>query len=329
MNVAVIAQSCKYFAAPFFAKALGAKLYSIDRTQDKFFGDIIKVNRFSRNINADYLFFIGTRSLLYCANRLDFNKYKKCAVIFSDTNCARLEKSWKAVVKKHGITTYAMPDLIRYCYKSTIPIYQTMILPDIVKQTTNNQPVVICHSPGKKAKYKGTDIIVSVVNELKKKYDIELNLLTDKPWVECLKEKARSDIMIDQIVVGNKNFDNSRFKNNKKYQGAIGKSGLEGMLLGCCTVSGCEQPVTEPHFYRPPVVYTDAKKLKDDLEYLIKNAGERKDIAESQTVWAKRHLAPDFMREYATQHITGKVIKIDNMLKTTEPPNKVYPYETV
>lgn len=317
MSIAVVTKSCKYFAAPFFAKALNAKLHALDHSRDNFFGIDIEVNKFTRKLHADYLFIIGTRTLLYMAARIDFSRFKKVAVIFSDTNCARLEKQWKKVVRANDIYTYAMPDLMQYCYKNTVPIFQTFYIPDIETSKPDDH-IVICHSPGQKAEYKGTDHIIKTVEKLSG-YNIELKIIKDATWEECLQAKASSHIMVDQVVLGNKNFDQGRFNNRKKYLGAVAKSGLEGMMLGCCTISGCPDYDTSEYFPGPPVVYTDYSSFYKDLKTLIEDKEKRERTAEEQLLWAKTYLSAEFIRSHAMQHILPKKIEPEKQEETEVP----------
>lgn len=315
MSISILTQSCKYFAAPYLAESLNANLYVIDHSQDEFFGEH-KISSISRGIRSDHLIVVGTRALLYASEKLDIKKFKTVAVIFSDTNCSRLENKWKPIVDKYGIFTYATPDLIQYCYDTTIPVYHTITIPNFKTDKTADR-IVISHSPGSKVEWKGTDLIISAIEKIKNKHEITFNLLTDKSWNECLKIKAQSHIFIDQIVLGDKNFDQSRFRNNKKYLGSIGKSGLEGMLLGCCTISGCQKHNTDSYFPTPPVVYTDCKKIKKDLESLIENPDRIEIAANEQKNWAQKYLSPEFVSKHLTQHIYGAQI-IDDSNESVE-----------
>ena len=304
MSIAILTKSCKYFAAPYLAKALKADLYALDHSQNDFFDlkyDVKRINK-DTGINCHHLIIIGARALIDAAKKLKLNSYETVAVIFSDTNCARLEKKWKPIVEKYKIFTYAMPDLIQYCYDNTVPVFQTMTLPNININKPENR-IVISHSPGSKSEYKGTNYIESTIEKLKKKHAICFSSITNASWVDCLKEKSESHIFIDQITLGNNEIDQNRFHNKKKYLGVIGKSGLEGMLLGCCTISGCPEFNTEPYFPCPPIVFTNYKNFKKDLEKLLEDKESIKTIAQKQHEWALKYLSPDFVAMLVTRHM--------------------------
>lgn len=306
-SIAILTQSCKYFAAPFLAASLDADLYSIDHSQDNFFDIKHEAKRFNKDIGIDkeHLILIGARAVLFADAKLKLNKFKSVAIIFSDTNCARLESKWKKTINKwiKKPVIYAMPDLLQYCFEDTIPCFQTITLP----KTNVSKPddkIVISHSPGIKEKYKGTKYIKSVVDLLKKKHNIEFNLITNDTWNECIKIKALSHIFIDQIVEGNNDIDQKRYRNEKLYRGALAKSGLEGMLLECCTITGCPQLVTEPYFPYPPVAYTDHKDFPDTLENLIEYKSQIETISKTQKKWADKYLSPQFVSKHLTRHIS-------------------------
>ena len=313
MKIAILTKSCKYFAAPYLAKALNADLYALDHTQNNFFDIECNVKRLSKDvgIKCDHLIIIGTRALLDAERKINLRRYKTVAVIFSDTTCARLEKKWKEIVKKYNIFTYAMPDLMQYCLEDTVPVFQTITLPDMSINKSDDK-IVISHSPGLKGEFKGTSFIECELEKLKKKYDFDFNVSTDATWIDCLKTKASANIFIDQITLGNEEIDQNRFRNKKKYLGVVGKSGLEAMLLSCCTISGCPEFKTDKYFPCPPVIFTSYKKFKKDLEKLLKDKILIKTIAQEQKEWAEKYLSPEFVAMHITRHINKKyVIVVD------------------
>jgi len=305
-RIAILTKSCKYFAVPFLAKALGADLYTMDHTQDTFFGGGDNVRTYeNRKIDCEHLIVIGTRALLAIKNHI--SSYKSVAVVFSDTNCCILRDAWLPLVKRYGVTVYAMPDLFQYCTCEKYPIYQTMTLPKM-DTTKTEGPVTILHSPGKKAQHKGTREIMAVVNLLKQTHDIKLKILTKETWFGCLREKAGAHIFIDQLVYKNRFVKQSRFGGKIPYLGALGKSGLEAMLLGCCTVTGSPVPDVRPYYAIPPVIFTDVERVYNDLEMLITNPETRQQYAEKQREWAEYYLSPAFMASHITRHIKSETV---------------------
>lgn len=303
-KIAIVTQSCKYFAAPFLADALNADLYTIDLSQNDFFGPVCPVKKFRRNqtIICDHLIVIGTRALQAAVTQISRKVFKTVAVIFSDTNCCVYRKWWNKFVKENGITVYAMPDLFNYCDDLPYPIYQIFKIP-VLRVRKIPDVVTIAHSPGRKAIYKGTARINEEILKLKEKYLINYIVSESDSWIDCLKVKAKSDIFIDQLIYGNPAIPQKRFGGERPYLGSLGKSGLEAMHFNCCVVTGGHVPTTEPYFPRPPAVYTTYNNFYDDIKKLVEETELRKALAAEQKVWAKDYLSYDFMSKYVTRHI--------------------------
>jgi len=277
----------KYFAAEHLSKALNAKLIGLT----------------SKDFDVDHLIILGMRGLERYA-KLKNKNFKSVAVIYSDTNFCKYHKWCNEYTHKNKIPVYAMPDLDDYCFHPYVPAYQTIELPEIeIKKPANS--IVICHSPGKKgaANIKGTKQIDVVIKELKKKYDIEYLLLQKLSWEDCIKVKSKAHIFIDQITKGNPYIPQNRFGGKIKYKGALGKSGIEGMLLKCCTITTMKRTETLPYFPFPPAILTDYLTFKGDLECLIKDSVYRNNVINDQYEWVKKYCSPEFVKVNVTRHI--------------------------
>lgn len=281
----------KYFAANFLADALKCKIYTT-----------------AKKIECENLFIIGAVSLINYSTIKNNNKFKTVAVIFSDTNFCKNYKWCKKFCLDNGIHIYAMPDLREYLDKF-IPAYQTITIPSYIDIDTKNDVILITHSAGEKEKYnyKGSREINSTISKIKKNYNVIYKSISGLSWIDCLVEKAKSHIFIDQLVKNNPKIDYKRWGNGIKYQGAIGKSGLEAMLMKCFTITGSNILKTEPYFPNPPIYYTDYYTLYEDLSFIIGNESFAKNVIDNQFNWAKKYLSPEFVVSNITRHINETV----------------------
>jgi hypothetical protein len=306
-SIAILAQSAKYFAAPYLAEAIGCDLYSIDGSQNGFFCGGTQAKRWQINSRIDcrHLIIIGTMALRAVAKQIERGWYESVAVIFSDTNCCHYRKWWNPFAVLNNVHVYAMPDLADYCECEWVPVYQTMTMPNVSRKKSNLN-LVVCHSPGMKGQFKGTKQIQKDLANLLPKYGCDYQELVDKPWADCIYTKASAHIFIDQLVYGNTHINQKRFGGEVAYRGAIGKSGLEGMLLKCAVITGCPRPTTAPYFPEPPVVFTAYNRFSDDLERLIADVEYRETVAEQQHAWALKYLSPEFVSKHVTRHIKSR-----------------------
>jgi hypothetical protein len=66
------------------------------------------------------------------------------------------------------------------------------------KEKKNHEKILIGHAPTNRAA-KGSNEIISIIKNLRKKYPIELILIEKMPYSEAIKLKSNCDIFIDQI----------------------------------------------------------------------------------------------------------------------------------
>jgi hypothetical protein len=292
MNIGILVPHGKYFAAEHLARALGARMFGLS----------------AKEIDVEHLIIIGMKALERYSKKFKDKKFKSVAVIFSDTNFCVHNEWCNAYAKKNKITIYAMPDLHNFLTVPYIPAYQTITIPEMeINKPTDR--VVICHSPGKKAVYnfKGTGQIKSIIKELSKRYNIEYKMLSKISWEDCLREKSTAHIFIDQVVKNNPCISQSRFGNKIQYNGGLGKSGIEAMLLKCCVITTMDVMSTEQYFSFPPVVLTDYFSFANDIEMLINHVEYRNSVAAKQYQWAKKYCSPEFVTAHLTRHINETV----------------------
>lgn len=133
--------------------------------------------------------------------------------------------------------------------------------------------VRICHPPTNRA-FKKTELFLSVMERLKKKYPVELELIEHKSNQECLELKKRCNITYDQISVG-----------------IYGLSAIESMAAGHAVICGMSNFASS---YHPdnPIVYAHENNLYEVIERLIQNKDEIVKIGNAGRDWARRHHDP-------------------------------------
>lgn len=295
-----------FFAASHLAKALDAELFVMNTKYASFFGSSCATTETycgdnTENITNGDITIIGFAALEKIHKRIENGDFERVNYIISDTLSCINYKWWNDFVVKNNIDLYIMPDIEHYCFVNYKPIYQYM---EINKNLLLPKPkkLLITHSPrsNHKIKTKGTNEIERFISKLKKKHDFDFKLITGLEMDNALKEKSKSHIHIDQLVFKNKNIE--KHWGEIKYHGALGKSGLEAMMLGCCVITGAPEPKTMPHFESPPIVWTSFDDFYKDLEFLIVNKDERRKQIKKQNYWVKNIISnKEFYKKYLTE----------------------------
>ena len=110
--------------------------------------------------------------------------------------------------------------------------------------------IMIAHMPTWRA-FKGTEGIIKAVKKLKKKYNIELDLIEGADHKTAQKRLRASDICIDWV---SKKFD------------IYGMVSIEAMSYGIPTLCRYNE-----QYYNPPILNTEPKDIQKNLERLIVN----------------------------------------------------------
>lgn len=177
------------------------------------------------------------------------------------------------------IPTFIMPDLVKH--RKDLP-YKLYYHPFNLENITinKNTEFTVAHSPATKSKMKqkGSNIIIKTMSNLPVRFECILN----KTWEETLKIKSSAHIFIDQI-------DDTR----KGYNPALGKSGIEGMLLKCLTMSNFTYIKSDIPY--PPIVQINASNLDNNLKYYINNEEARNQKIQEQFEWAKEYTSYEFV----------------------------------
>jgi glycosyltransferase involved in cell wall biosynthesis len=143
------------------------------------------------------------------------------------------------------------------------------------KNNLNNETITIVHSPTNR-KYKGTDLIISVIDKIQKEKKINFLLLENIRRPELLKVKAQADICIDQVggTMGGTGY---------------GKAGLETLALGIPTITNMTSEYAGWLPENPFIVANDQKELYSQLNLLIENSFFRNEIGNKGVEWVKKY----------------------------------------
>ena len=143
------------------------------------------------------------------------------------------------------------------------------------RKINESEKIRIIHSPTNR-KYKGTDLIISVIDKIKKDRDIEFILRENINRSVLLEEKSASDISIDQVggSMGGTGY---------------GKAGLETLAMGIPTITNMSFEYAEWLPENPFVVANNEKELYNCLIELIDSASLRNDLGEKGKRWVEKY----------------------------------------
>lgn len=144
-----------------------------------------------------------------------------------------------------------------------------------VKKGRKNDRIKIVHSPTNR-KYKGTDLIISVIEKVKKERDIEFLLLENIPRQNLLKIKSECDICIDQVggTMGGTGY---------------GKAGLETLAMSIPTITNMTKDYADWLPENPFVVANNFDELFGVLIKLIDNENLRNDLGQKGIEWVNKY----------------------------------------
>jgi hypothetical protein len=298
----IFTEMSAFFASPYLAKALGCDLYVMNTEFNNFFGNNKKKGIYcgdkTEKIKDNEITIIGITALRKISKRIESGDFKNINLILCDTNSCLEYKWWNEFVSKYDIELFIMPDIKDFCFTKYKQLYQYIEI-DKKLIENKNEKLLITHSPRGKIKYKkkGTDLIIKTINKLNKKYDFDFKLITNMSMVDSIKEKSKSHIFIDQLIYKNDEIDQNKFGGKIEYKGGLGKSGIEGMLLNCAVITGGIEPTSNENFKSPPIIWTDAKKIYDDLEKLIIDEYHRNNVTRNQNFWLDNYMNENYYKK--------------------------------
>ncbi|KAB2838720.1 MAG: glycosyltransferase family 1 protein, partial [Melioribacteraceae bacterium] len=151
--------------------------------------------------------------------------------------------------------------------------YDSTELPQ--REINTSDKIRIVHSPTNR-KFKGTDLIISVIGKIKKEKNIEFILLENLPRHEVLQEKKNCDICIDQVggTMGGTGY---------------GKAGIETLGMGIPTITNMTDDYNQWLPENPFVVANNEKQLYEKLNELIDNKTLREELGAKGKVWVNNY----------------------------------------
>jgi hypothetical protein len=233
-------------------------------------------------------FFVGNKFMLHDDGSKDrliivgsnaWDKFKfmnqpktPITVILTDSHYLRNYQRLNKEFTEAGATVFAMPDLMPF--RENLPTL-TYLPPFEIShiKVEKNKRFTICHSPGPKVSTnaKGTREIRAAVHLFQRHHpNTEYLELTGLSHDECLLQKAKAHVFIDQIIPENRQING--------YAGGLGKSGIEAMHLGCYVISSITEPYTAFNFYDPKY----SMPLEIYLNLLINEKEVVKNLAHKQ-----------------------------------------------
>ena len=210
-----------------------------------------------------------------------FGWLKSKSVIFFWTG-SRYRKNYKVVnrwVQELGCKrTFAMLDLLRLDLKA-FPLYQTFDFSP-VKNNYYDFPLKICHSPGLKykgkfgfAKGKGSHVIEKVFEDLKKKINIDYEILKGISFLEAIEIKKRSHLFVDQFMPD---------------VGGMGKSALEAIMLGIPTLGNIHYcQFIKPYEDCPVINFSTDEELYNTIYDLYLHREKLEDLHKKCSSWGR------------------------------------------
>ncbi|CAM3564920.1 glycosyltransferase [Marinicrinis lubricantis] len=144
-----------------------------------------------------------------------------------------------------GKSVYMLPRLIDPA--KTIPSYPSV---------HNKRPLIV-HAPTNRL-FKGSDIVIKVVEQLKKEIPLDFKLIEGMSHAEALRLYQEADIIIDQILCG-----------------AYGNLSVEGMALGKAVICYVRPDIVATLPSNFPVVSANPDTLYDRLKELALDSERR------------------------------------------------------
>ncbi len=139
----------------------------------------------------------------------------------------------------------------------------------------NSKKIRIVHSPTNRI-YKGTDLILRVINRIEKELPVEFVLLENLPRKQVLNIKSTCDISIDQVggSLGGTGY---------------GKAGLETLAMGIPTITNMHNGYASWIPENPFCVANNEESLYATLSELILNEKYREELGRKGKDWVHKY----------------------------------------
>lgn len=151
--------------------------------------------------------------------------------------------------------------------------YDTSELPK--KKERTRDVIKIVHSPTNR-KYKGTELIVSVIDKIKKERKIKFLLMENVERQKLLEIKSECDISIDQVggTMGGTGY---------------GKAGLETLAMGIPTITNMTKDYADWLPENPFIVANNFDELYSALIKLVDNESYRIENGKKGIAWVNKY----------------------------------------
>jgi len=229
----------------------------------------------------------------YNLNEYDIIHYDSGLDVFRDSSLA---KKWKREGKKIICCYYGSDLRIRGLIKEMDDIsdlnitseYDHLALKkdlhyvfypydpsELPARRQNTGKIKIVHSPTNRH-YKGTELILSVIDKIKAVKNIEFILLEGMPRDEVLNIKAGCDISIDQVggTMGGTGY---------------GKAGIETLAMGIPTITNMTPGYSQWLPENPFVVANNGEELYSKLSDLISSKDLREEYGSRGKLWVDKY----------------------------------------
>ena len=137
-----------------------------------------------------------------------------------------------------------------------------------------NKKIKIIHSPTNR-KFKGTDKILNVINELDKKRQIEFFLIENMDRNKVLEIKSGCDLAIDQV-------------GGEMGGTGYGKNSIENLSMGVPTFTEFTEDYLS-FIKENPFIHSTIKTLEENIIRLIDNEILRNEISISGRLWVEKY----------------------------------------
>jgi len=133
--------------------------------------------------------------------------------------------------------------------------------------------------------YKGTELILSVIEKLKQSFSFEFSLLENLPRHEVLSIKSQCTISIDQV---GGSFGGTGY----------GKAGIESLAMGIPTITNMTEDYVHWLPENPFIVSNTAKQLEESLIELIESPELCQTLGEKGKQWVHSHHSYEKVNEH-------------------------------
>jgi glycosyltransferase involved in cell wall biosynthesis len=196
---------------------------------------------------------------------------------YANAESKRQSMKNQGLFAKYGAIPLLCPEMSLFADRSLFSniqlLYQRVNINDFspsYPSLNNNKPLII-HSPTAKVA-KGSNIIIPIIEELKKQFDFDFMLLHDISREKVLEIMQKADIFLDQIIGG-----------------SYGMAAMEAMSFGKPVMCYIMPQVFEAGLSAEcPIVNTNPDNLKEQLIKLITNSQLRNEIGIKSREFAEK-----------------------------------------